>query len=131
MEMWEKILSILVGIVGVLILISIVLNLWPNYPQGKIKIEGDKQYVVDSIVNLIYDCFEKNKGIKKSVICAQADIKSNEEVFSSDIINSINPSRIDVSKVKVEDLGYSTEIIIRYENQIIYVENVEYEGLST
>lgn len=131
MEMWEKVLWIMVAIAAILILINITLNLLKTIDsQKKIKIEGRKEYVVSSIVNLLYKCFEENRGRKESVICSRLIVSSTEDITSSDILNYIDPSRIDRSSVNVEDLGYSTEIIIRYENQIIYVKKVENERIG-
>ena len=127
METWE-ILSIIVGIAAMLILISVALNLFgTEYVQEKI--EGDKEYVLSSIADLIYDCFEENKGRRESVICNQLIIDSTDEILSSDIEGYIDSSR--VPDIRVEDLGRSAEIIIRYENQVIYVEKVENERIST
>ena len=127
METWI-ILSIIVGIAAMLILISVALNLFgTSYVQEKI--EGDKQYVLDYIANRIYDCYEKNEGRSGSVICNQLTIDSTEEILSSDIEDYLDSSRI--SSIEVEDLGRSAEIIIRYENQVIYVEKVENERISS
>jgi len=127
METWI-ILSIIVGIAAMLILISVALNLFgTSYVQEEI--EGDKQYVLSSIANLIYDCFEKNEGRSGSVICNQFTMESTEEISSSDRQDLIDLSGI--SSIEVENLGQSAEIIIRYENQVIYVEKVENERISS
>lgn len=124
----SNLLYFIAGIATILVLIGVALNLWWNsYFQEKI--EGDKQYVLSSIANLIYKCFEVNNGRKESVICNQLMIKSTEEINSNDITSYIDPSR--VTKIEVDDLGSSSEIIIRYENEVIYVEKVENERISS
>lgn len=131
-EILGKILFIVAGMVGMFIIISLVLEfVKPNYFQERVKMQGDKQYVVSSIVNSIYECFEHNKGRKESVVCAQAVLDSAEEIFSSDIINGIDSTKVDRSMVRAEDLGFSGEIVIRYEDENIYVEKVEHERISS
>ncbi len=132
MEMWNMVLLIFVGIAGALVLISVGVNFWrTNYFQEKIEIKGDKQDVVKSIVNLMYKCFEENTGKKKSIICEQLVVNSTEAILSSDILNYLDLERIDKSKLKADDLGKFAEIIIRYENQIIYVQVVENERIGS
>ena len=111
-----------------LILVSVALNLF-GVKYSLEKIEGSKQYVLSYITNLIYECFEKNRGRRDSVICNRLVINSTEDISSSDIRSYIDTSR--VSRIEVEDLGRSAEIIIRYENQVIYVEKVENERVSS
>ena len=127
METWSIILSIIIAVTAILILIGVALDLFSTgYVQEKI--EGDKEYVLSSIANLIYECFERNEGRKESVICNQLIIDSTEEINSSDRQDLIDLSGI--YSIEVEDLGQSAEIIIRYENQVIYVEKVENERIS-
>jgi len=132
METWEIVLTFIAAMAAVLILITVALNFFKiNNSQEKIKIEGRKGYVVSSVVNLIYKCFEENRERNESVICSQLIVKSTEDIASTDILNYIDTSRIDTSSLRVGDLGVSAEIIIRYENQIIYVEKVENERIGT
>lgn len=132
MEVLEKIMFVVVAIVCVLIIILMAWN-FLKIPdsQGKITIEGNKTRVINQVTSLIYRCFDENMEKKVSIICSRVDFKSDQEIFSSDILNSINPSRIDKKDVIVEDLGLSGKIIIRYENQSIYVKKVEIEGTSS
>lgn len=128
MKMWEWLLFFIVGIAGMMILITIASNLLRGEYLEK-EIKGDRQFVVSSIVNLVYKCYEKNAGRRGSVICYQFSMNSRGEITSSDIEKQIDSSRVD--KVIAEDLGDSGEIVIRYENQIIYIEKVEHERIST
>jgi len=132
MEIWNRILLIFVGIAGALILISVATNFWKTrYPWETLKLKGSKEYVVEAIVKLIYNCFEENRWKRRSIICRRLFVESEEEILSSDILNSIDMSRMAGSDLRVDDIGYSGEIIIRCENQTIYVEKVEYERIST
>jgi hypothetical protein len=131
MEIFEQIILTVVALVCIIVLISLALNLL-KIPKsnGEIKFEGDKTLVLKGVTNLIYKCFEENQQEKSSVICFQADFKSSQNISSSDLLNSINPSRIKKENVIAEDLGDSGKIIIRYENQFVYVKKVEIEGSS-
>jgi hypothetical protein len=132
MELLEKIIFFVVAVVCILVLIGMAWNFLkiPN-SQKEIKIQGDKGEVISKITNLIYNCFEENEGKKTSIICFQVDFISDQEISSSDILNNINPSKIDKENVVADDLGSSGKIIIRYENQFIYVKKVESEGISS
>jgi len=131
MELLEKIIFFVVAIVCILVLIGIAWNLLeiPN-SQTEVKIQGDKTTIISKITNLIYKCFEDNVGERASVICFKVDFKSDGEISSSDILNKINNSKIDKNNVVADDLGSSGKIIIRYENQSIYVRKVDSEGIE-
>ena len=123
------ILLIIVGICGLVVLIIIATTYFKtDYHQEEIS--GNKQLVIHSISNLVYKCYEKNLGRSDSVICYQFKMNSTGEILSSDMLNGLDSSRIDISKVIVENLGSSGEIIIRYENEIIFIEKVENERIS-
>jgi hypothetical protein len=128
MEVLEKFIFIIAGIVCLIVLVSIGWNLFKVYIfQGKMSVYGDKMRVLDYIIPLIYKCFNENKDRRTSIICFKVDFKSNQEILSSDIINNLNPSKIDKKNVVAEDLGFSGKIIIRYENQYVYVKKAEIE----
>lgn len=112
------------------ILISFVSNLLRFYPKEKIEIKGEKDLVLISISNYVHKCLEENRGKKGSFICFTIYFVSNEEISSTDIKNSLE-KRIDISKLNSEDLGISGEILIRYENGIIYIEKIKYERISS
>jgi hypothetical protein len=80
---------------------------------------------------LTYKCYDENVGSEKSVICYQGKINSNGEILSSSILEKIDTSKIDENRVKPDNLGNSGEIVIRYENQFIYIEKVENERIGT
>lgn len=131
MDLPEQLMWVVVAIVCILVLIAIAWNiLKQDNSQGNVKIQGDKKLVISNIINLIYRCFENNAGNEGSVICFRVDFESTENISSSDILNSINPSRLNSNNVKTSDLGSSGKIIIRYENQLIYIKKVESEGTS-
>jgi hypothetical protein len=131
MEIWQ-ILLIIVGIASMFILISLTYRFleFQQFPE-KMKIEGEKGYVVDILAKFIYKCWERFKGKSESVICAYLTIKSNEDISSSDVLNNLNPLKIDKSLVKVDDLASFSEVVIRYENKKIYVERIEHERISS
>jgi len=132
MELLEKIIFFVVAIVCILVLIGIAWNfLKISDSQTEVKIQGDKATIINRITNLIYKCFGDNEGKRVSVICFQVDFKSDGEIYSSDILSKISNSKIDKNNVFVDDLGLSGKIIIRYENQSIYVKRVEIEGTSS
>jgi hypothetical protein len=131
MELLEKIIFFVVAIVCILVLIGMAWNLL-KIPgsQTEVKIQGDKTTIISSITNLIYKCFGDNEGVRVSIVCFQVDFKSDGEISSSDILNKISNSKIDKNNVVVDDLGLSGKIIIRYENQSIYVRKVGSEGIE-
>lgn len=120
---------IIAGIAGALMLILLALKLFPPSFQEESRIEGDKGYVLSSIARLIQECFEKYEGRKESFICSEFYMSSSEEISSSDLLDYIDPTR--VGRIRVEDLGRFGDIIIRYEDGIIYVERVEHERISS
>jgi len=128
--MLKKIVFILVGIASLLVLISIGVKLF-KIGRNEGIIEGEKYYVIRDLLDLAYECFEDNYPRRKSVICNQLKIDSNQEISSSDIIKSINPNKINSSQIETEDLGKTTEIIIRYENQIVYIKKMDHERISS
>jgi hypothetical protein len=131
MELLEKIIFFVVAIVCILVLIGMAWN-FLKIPgsQTEVKIQGDKATIISRINNLIYKCFEDNEGARVSIVCFQVDFKSDGGISSSDILNKISNSRIDKNNVVVDDLGLSGKIIIRYENQSIYVRKVGSEGIE-
>ena len=120
--MWNRILLIFAGLVGLLLLFSITLNLLPSFKVKKL--EGDKSFVIQQILRKSYDCFQKNYPRKESVICDRLTFSSREAIKSSDILESLDTSKLSKASLKAEDLGTNGEIIIRYENGIIYIEKL-------
>ncbi len=131
MEMWNKILMIIVAIVCLIVILGVGSKLFREGIRETEDIEGHKSFVVGRILDLVYDCFNANDGKRGSVICEELTINSTETISSSDILDSIDTSKIERSNLEVDDLGKSAEIIIRYENQIIYVQRVENERIGT
>jgi hypothetical protein len=131
MEILEKFIFVVVAIVYMIVLVSLAWNILkiPNSNE-KIKFEGDNSSVIKGVANLIYRCFDDNQQEKSSVICFEADFKSSQNISSSDLLSSLSPSRIKKENVVAEDLGDSGKIIIRYEDQFVYVKKVEIEGSS-
>lgn len=131
MEAWQ-ILFIIVGIASMFILISLAYRFseFKQFPK-ELKVEGNKGYALEIIAKSIYECWDRFKGKSESVICAYLTIKSTEYISSSDVLNVLDPSKIDKSVLEVDDLGYYSNSIIRYENKKIYVEKVKYERISS
>ena len=131
MELLEKIIFLVVAIVCVIVLITMAWNFFKNQPQdGSMTVSGDKKTVVNAITEEIYKCFEKNRDSRLSVVCIKGEFNSTKEINSTDILDKLDASRIDKNNVKADNLGVSGKIIIRYENQFIYVKRVENEGTS-
>jgi hypothetical protein len=131
MEILEKFILVVVALVCMIVLINLAWNL-VKVPDSNenIRFEGDKSFVIKGVTNLIYKCFEENQQKKGSIICFEADFKSSQNISSSDLLNSLSSSRIKKENVVAEDLGGSGKIIIRYEDQFVYVKKVEIEGSS-
>lgn len=128
--MWQNLLLIIVSICCLIILITVA----AKYFKADYNIEelhGDKQLAIDSILNLVYKCYEKNTGKKGSVICYRFEINLDETITSSDIVEKIDNNKISKYQVQSENLGYSGEIVIIYEDEIIYVSSVENERISS
>ena len=131
MEILEKFILVVVALVCMIVLVDMAWNLVKVPDSNKnARFEGDKSFVIKGVTNLIYRCFEENQQEKGSVICFEADFKSSQNISSSDLLNSLSSLRIKKENVVVEDLGDSGKIIIRYENQFVYVKKVEIEGSS-
>jgi len=130
MEMWEWIVLLIASIVGMIVMISIATNYFRTEYIPK-EIVGDKELAIDDILRLVYKCYENNEGKKGSVVCYNVEIKVNEEIGSSDILEKIDNKKIDKSQVESDNLGKSGEIVIIYENQIINIKKVENERIST
>ena len=130
MEMWKNLLLIIVSICCLIILITVA----TRYFKADYKIEelhGSKQLAIGSILDLVYKCYEKNTGKEGSVICYSFEINLDETIISSDIVEKIDSNKISKYQVQADDLGYSGEIVIIYENEIIYVSKVENERISS
>jgi len=119
---FERILLLIAGIVGMMILIGFTIT--HIYVRQESEIEGNKKFVIFRILSECYKCFEKNYPSKKSVICNVMTFKSSEPILASDLINNVDVSKLDKSRFKPEDLGKNGKIIIRYENGIIFVEKI-------
>jgi len=131
MEILEKFILVVVAVVCMIVLVNLAWNLMKIPSQNQeAKFEGSKDLVIKGVTSLIYKCFEENQQEKGSVICFKIDFKSNQNISSSDLLDSLNPSRIKKENVVAEDFGDSGKIIIRYEDQFVYVKKVEIEGSS-
>lgn len=132
MELLEKIIFTVASIISILILIGMAWN-FLKIPdsQKEVKIQGDKREIISQITKFVYRCFDDNVNIKTSIVCFQVDFKSDQSISSSDILDNIDQSKLDKKNVVADELGLSGKIIIRYENQSIYVKKVESEGISS
>jgi hypothetical protein len=130
--MLERVLYVIIGVVAIVILVSISSQFFKlNFSQEKTKLSGEKTYVLNNLLNLIYECYEKNRGKTGSVICKEIIVNSAEDINSDEIINAVDTKRIEGTRVFAEDLKKSCEVTIRYENQNIYIETVKYERVGT
>jgi len=130
-QTWERILFVLVGLISLLVLVSVGNRLFSHYYPKEKRISGSKGFVVDSILNYVYDCYTQNNGKRGSVVCFELSFSSNEEIVPDDFLARLDTSKVPSSQVVVDNLGSSGEIIIRYENEKIYVEKVESERISS
>jgi hypothetical protein len=130
MEIWEWLVLITASLCIVAILIMVA-NKYFKIDTAQKEINGYKGDVIDSILDMTYKCYETNLGSGKSVICYQGKINSNGEILSSDILGKIDTSKIEKNRVIADNLGNSSEIVIRYENQFVYIEKVENERVGT
>lgn len=132
MELLKSLILVLVAIVFILVLIGIswkILNFVP--PVKEYVLQGDKQKIESMIADLVYNCYIENEGKRNSVVCSQARVESSESIASSEIIEKINLPGIDKSKVIVSDISPNSNIIIRYENDFIYVEVIKGERVGS
>lgn len=123
--MIQRVLLILVAVVGVLVLLSIILGL---IKAKQVKIEGTKTYVLDTLAKLAKSCFERNTPRRASIICFELEFKSDGSISSSEIVE--RTGREGIPSV-ADNIGDSGKIVIRYENQNIYIEKVKYERISS
>jgi len=130
MEMWKNLMLIIVSL-GVMTILILVANKYFKINSTPEEIKGYKEDVIDSILDLVYKCYERNAGSKKSVICYQVKINSNEEIMSSDILEKADTLKIDKYLIKSDDLGEIGKIVIIYENEYIYIKRGQYERIST
>lgn len=130
MKMWEWLLFIIAALAGMAILITVATKFFKT-PYIPSEISGDKQLAIADILNLVYKCYENNEGRRGSVICYKINLDLDEAILSSDILGGIDSDRIAEYRVESDDLGDSGEIIIRYENEFIYIKKVEHERIST
>jgi len=120
-----QIIFILVSFSVLILLLSFVSKI-KTKPENSLA--GDKAYILNRLSSLAKNCFEKNFGTYKSVICYELNFKCTENVKKDDIINSLKDLGF---KVKADDLGKEGKIVIRYENETIYISKVEYERVSS
>jgi len=130
MGMWKNLMLIIASL-GVMTILILVANKYLKINSTPEEIKGYKEDVIDSILDLVYKCYERNAGSKKSVICYQVKINSNEEIMSSDILKKTDSSKIDKYQIKSDDLRDTGEIVIIYKNENIYIKSVEHERIST
>lgn len=134
MELLKEIILVMVGIVFVMFLIVISSRLLNSNPNSSgFVIKGDKQQIINTLVNLISKCYAENKDRIDSVICSQSKIEFNSTINSTEIMEKISHSEI-YNKVSISDLVLSpnttSNIIIRYENEFIYVGVVQGERIG-
>ncbi len=126
--MFKEIVLIIIAISITFIGIFLTSNLWFFHKEEEIG--GSKEFVVNEILRKVYECFERNNGARKSIICFDLMIKSNEEIFCNDIKERIDEKKINPSNIFCEDLGKEGKVIIRYENGKIFVESEKYERIG-
>lgn len=130
METWNQFLLIFVAIAAMAVLIGLAVNYFRINLDQETMIEGDKQFVIGSILRKVYKCYDDNVGRKESVICNEFLINCTQPISSSDITGGIDSSKLENSSLVTVDIASKDEIIIRYENQIVYIEKVEHERIS-
>jgi len=130
MELMNEFILVLAAVVFIFVLISIAGRLLNyNLFQNKLVLEGTKQQVLNRITELIYKCNDDNAGKIESVICSEAQVKSDQTIDAPDIRASLNPSRIDWNKIVVPYSIKDNSIVIRYENESVFVEVISGERI--
>ena len=124
MESIKQLLFLIAAIAGMLIVISTASLLKIESPFQKETVEGDKNYVANSIADHIYKCMEKNARRRGAIICSRITVNSEEVIASDDVLSALKNKGFDESKVKIEESDLRGEIIIRYENENIYVKKI-------
>jgi hypothetical protein len=129
MELLKNLLLIIIAVAFILVLIGISWKVLNFAPKQEFSLKGDKQKIIKKIVELIYECYEKNEYRKESVLCFQVSLDSDEIIYSNEITGKIDFSRI--SDVILPDTLQNNTIIIRYENKIVYLEITEGKRLGS
>ena len=124
MESIKQLLFLIAAIAGMLIVISTASLLKIESPFQKETVEGDKNYVANSIADHIYKCMEKNARRRDAIICSRITVNSEEVIAPDDVLSALKNKGFDESKVKIEESDLRGEIIIRYENENIYVKKI-------
>jgi len=129
MEPFRTFMLIIVALSFAFLMFSLVSNVWFFKKEDSIK--GSKDLVIRKILQLAYDCYQKNLKVRGSIICAKIQISSTEDIFSGEILANLNRKKISEENFFVEDLHADSKIIIRYENGNIFIEEEKYESVSS
>jgi len=120
---------IIVSISFAFIMYSLTSNLW--FFRKEEKIEGSKDLIIYRILQLAYDCYEKNFNLKGSVICGEFKIVSKEDILANEMLSRLDVRKIDKKNIFVENLRANSKVVIRYENGNIFIEGEKYERISS
>jgi len=120
---------IIVSISFAFLMYSLTSNLW--FFRKEEKVEGGKDLIIYRILQLAYDCYEKNFNLKSSVICGGFKIVSKEDILASDILSRLDTRKIDKKNIFVENLRANSKVVVRYENGNIFIGEEKYERISS
>jgi len=132
MELLKELLLVTVAVASILVLIGIagkLLNLTPG--QNEFYLKGDNHKIVVKIADLIYKCFTENEGKRGSILCFEVKVESNQAIASSEILGAINPLKFDRQRVVLPEMIQINSTIIRYQDELVYVEIIEGERIGS
>jgi len=132
MDLLKDFILIIVAIVAVIVLIAISSNLlkFDQHPT-EFTFQGSKQQVLNGILGLIYKCYDNNQGKKTSNLCFQVHVNSTEAITSSDIKNGIDHRGLNSTQIIVPDILQENNTVIRYEDEIVYLEVIQGERVGS
>lgn len=126
----KEVLWVIAGMIFLYITFSIAFNIF-RLRESNAEIRGEKSYIIDIIVEEAKRCLDKRGSLRTSFICKNIRFYSDSDILSGDVLNSAIKKGLDTSRISVEDIGRSGEIIIRYENGKIYIERVKHERVGS
>jgi len=129
-EILTRVLFIVAAIAGIVILLAVVTNL-NKMPEYKTDLVGPKLYILQRIAGHVEKCYEQNFGKLDSVVCLTFTYSSDGSITAQDIVNAMDKTKVDTSKIQAEDIGLSGKAIVRYENKVVYITKTRYDRVDS
>jgi len=127
--MVSRIVWLIIGISIFLLVMYVAKNFFSIFSVKNSELKGPKEVVVKEIVNLGKDCFEKNYPRDYGKICDLIRIHTTINIPKEEIEKEARNRGI--FYLVASDLNASDEVLIRYENQKVYMRSVKYERISS